>query len=228
MIIAIDGYSSTGKSSTAKALAKKLNYIYVDTGAMYRAVTLYAFENGFISENHFDKQDLIDALPKINLRFIFDEKLGFAAMFLNERNVELEIRKLEISQLVSKVATLSEVRKKLVEQQQEMGKNSNIIMDGRDIGTVVFPAADLKIFMTADSKIRAERRYEELLKAGQSISFQEVLENIEQRDFIDSTREDSPLVKADDAIVVDNSNLTKNEQFELILKLITEKAVTLK
>jgi len=220
MIIAIDGHSSTGKSSTAKKLAKELNFVYIDTGAMYRAVTYFAFQNGLISLNHFDKIGLINALPNINLKFVFDEKLGFSIIYLNEIAVENEIRTLEISQLVSQVAELSEVRKKLVEQQQEMGKNSNIIMDGRDIGTVVFPNADLKIFMTANAHIRAERRFSELLKNGQKINFEEVLKNIEERDFIDSNREDSPLKKAENAIEIDNSFLSKQEQFEMILKLV--------
>jgi cytidylate kinase len=222
MIIAIDGHSSTGKSSTAKKLAKELNFVYIDTGAMYRAVTYFAFQNRLISLNHFDKIGLIEALPNINLKFVFDQKLGFSIIYLNEIAVENEIRTLEISQLVSQVAELSEVRKKLVEQQQEMGKNSNIIMDGRDIGTVVFPNADLKIFMTANAHIRAERRYQELLKNGQKINFEEVFKNIEERDFIDSNREDSPLKKAKNSILIDNSNMSKKEQFDLIVKLIRE------
>jgi CMP/dCMP kinase len=220
MIIAIDGHSSTGKSSTAKQLAKHLNYIYVDTGAMYRAVTYFAFQKGLVSDNHLDTQKLIEELPNIHLKFVPNEELGTSEMFLNNENVEKAIRTMQISQLVSKIAAISEVRKKLVEQQQEMGKNCNLIMDGRDIGTVVFPNAELKIFMTANAQIRAERRYQELLKVGQNISFEEVLQNIEERDFIDSNREDSPLKKAEDAIVIDNSKLSKKEQFDLILKMI--------
>jgi cytidylate kinase len=220
MIIAIDGHSSTGKSSTAKQLAKHLHFIYVDTGAMYRAVTYFAFQKGLVSENHLDTEKLIKEIPNIHLKFVPNEELGTTEMFLNNKNVENEIRTLEISQLVSKIAAVSEVRKKLVEQQQEMGKNCNLIMDGRDIGTVVFPNADLKIFMTANAEIRAERRYKELLNTNQNISFEEVLQNIEERDFLDSNREDSPLKKAEDAIIIDNSTLNKEEQFELILGLI--------
>jgi CMP/dCMP kinase len=220
MIIAIDGHSSTGKSSTAKQLAKHLNYIYVDTGAMYRAVTYFAFQKGLVSDSHLDTEKLIEELPNIHLKFLHNKELGTSEIFLNNENVEKAIRKMEISQLVSKIAAISEVRKKLVEQQQEMGKNCNIIMDGRDIGTVVFPNAEFKIFMTANSQIRAERRYQELLKAGQNIGYEEVLQNIEERDFIDSNREDSPLKKAEDAVVIDNSKLSKKEQFEVILKMI--------
>lgn len=220
MIIAIDGHSSTGKSSTAKELAKALNFVYVDTGAMYRAVTYFAFKNGMISHNHFDKNALINALKEVKLNFVFDENKGFSVIYLNGINIENEIRTLEISQLVSQVAEISEVRKKLVEQQQEMGKNTNLIMDGRDIGTVVFPDADLKIFMTANTKIRAERRLEELKQSGENVNYKEVLKNIEERDYIDSNREDSPLIKATDAIEIDNSYLTKEEQFNQILELI--------
>ncbi|MFY7810163.1 MAG: (d)CMP kinase [Flavobacterium sp.] len=220
MIIAIDGHSSTGKSSTAKELAKHLNYIYVDTGAMYRAVTYFAFQKGLVSDNHLDTQKLIEELSNVHLKFVTNEVLGTSEMFLNNENVEKAIRTMEVSQLVSKIAAISEVRKKLVEQQQKMGKNNNLIMDGRDIGTIVFPNADLKIFMTANAQIRAERRYQELLNSGQKITFEEVFKNIEDRDFIDSNREDSPLKKAEDAIVIDNSFLSKQEQFEMILKLV--------
>lgn len=220
MIIAIDGHSSTGKSSTAKELAKALNFVYVDTGAMYRAVTYFAFKNDMISLYHLDKNALINTLKEVKLNFVFDENKGFSIIYLNGINIENEIRTLEISQLVSQVAEISEVRKKLVEQQQEMGKNTNLIMDGRDIGTVVFPDADLKIFMTANAKIRAERRLEELKQSGENVNYEEVLKNIEERDYIDSNREDSPLIKASDAIEIDNSYLTKEEQFNQILELI--------
>lgn len=220
MIIAIDGHSSTGKSSTAKELAKALNFVYVDTGAMYRAVTYFAFKNGMISLYHLDKNALINALKEVKLNFVFDENKGFSVIYLNGINIENEIRTLEISQLVSQVAEISEVRKKLVEQQQEMGKNTNLIMDGRDIGTVVFPDADLKIFMTANAKIRAERRLEELKQSGGNVNYEEVLKNIEERDYIDSNREDSPLIKVSDAIEIDNSYLSKEKQFNQILELI--------
>lgn len=221
--IAIDGFSSTGKSTLAKQIANELGYVYVDTGAMYRAVTFYAMQNNWVSETHLDKKPLVDDLQNINLRFQFNSELGFAEMFLNDRNVEQEIRTLEVSQNVSKIAEISEVRAKLVEQQQEMGKDKGVVMDGRDIGTVVFPDAELKIFMTASAKTRAERRFNELLEKGQRVSFEDVLENVEQRDFIDTNREDSPLVQAKDAIVVDNSSLSKEEQFNLVLQLVKDK-----
>lgn len=221
--IAIDGFSSTGKSTLAKQIANELGYVYVDTGAMYRAVTFYAMQNNWVSDAHFDKKSLIDDLQNINLRFQFNSELGFAEMYLNDKNIEHEIRTLEVSQNVSKIAEISEVRAKLVEQQQEMGKDKGVVMDGRDIGTVVFPDAELKIFMTASAKTRAERRFNELLEKGQRVTFEDVLENVEQRDFIDTNREDSPLVQAEDAIVVDNSSLSKEEQFNLVLQLVNDK-----
>ena len=221
--IAIDGFSSTGKSTLAKQLAKHLGYVYVDTGAMYRAVTYYAMQNGYVSENHLDKEALIKALPTINLQFHFNETLGFAEMYVNRTNVEKEIRTLDVSRCVSQVAEISEVRSKLVASQQEMGKNKAIVMDGRDIGTVVFPDAELKIFMNSSAETRAERRYNELIEKGQYVTYDEVLENVQERDYIDTHREDSPLVKADDAIEINNSTLTKEEQFNLVLKLVEER-----
>jgi len=221
--IAIDGFSSTGKSTLAKQLAAALGYVYVDTGAMYRAVAYYAMQHNLVSETHLDKAGLIAQLPNINLRFQFNPDLGFAEMYLNNENIETPIRTIEVSRMVSKVAEISEVRAKLVEQQQAMGKDKGIVMDGRDIGTVVFPDADLKLFMTASSKTRAQRRFDELVEKGQHITFEEVLQNVEERDYIDTHREDSPLVKAEDAIEVDNSSLTKKEQFELVLNLVKEK-----
>ncbi|AZJ35412.1 (d)CMP kinase [Tenacibaculum singaporense] len=218
--IAIDGFSSTGKSTIAKQLAKELSYIYVDTGAMYRAVTLYAMQHGYISENHFNSEDLVADLPNISLSFTFNEKLGFAEMFLNGTNVEKEIRSIEVSKLVSKVAEVSEIRKKLVREQQEMGKNKGIVMDGRDIGTVVFPNAELKLFMTASADKRATRRYKELIDRGDKVNYEEILQNVQERDRIDSTREDSPLVMADDAIEFDNSDMGLKEQFERIMSLV--------
>lgn len=223
--IAIDGFSSTGKSTLAKQLAKQLGYVYVDTGAMYRAVTLYAMQNGFVTENHLDKENLVTDLPKIQLQFQFNPDLGFAEMYLNGTNVETEIRTLDVSRLVSKVAEISEVRAKLVEQQQQMGKNKAIVMDGRDIGTVVFPDAELKIFMTASPETRAQRRYDELLEKGQSVSFADVLQNVKERDYIDTHRDDSPLVQADDAVVVDNSSMSREEQFEVVLNIVKEKMI---
>lgn len=221
--IAIDGFSSTGKSTLAKQLAKHLGYVYVDTGAMYRAVTFYAMQNGYVSEDHLDKEALIKALPTINLQFHFNESLGFAEMYVNGTNVENEIRTLDVSRCVSQVAEVSEVRSKLVASQQEMGKNKAIVMDGRDIGTVVFPDAELKVFMNSSAQTRAERRYNELIEKGQKVTFEEVLENVQERDYVDTHREDSPLVKADDAIEINNSTLTKEEQFDLVLKMVEER-----
>jgi len=218
--IAIAGFSSTGKSTLSKQLAKHLGYIYVDTGAMYRAVAFFAMQNGYIGTDFFDKQTLINSLPFIKLHFQFNSELGFAEIYLNEVNVEKEIRTIEVSNFVSKVAEISEVRVKLVEQQQTMGKGKGIVMDGRDIGTVVFPSAELKIFMNASPKTRALRRYDELQAKGQNVSFEAVLNNVEERDFIDTHRDDSPLVKAEDAIEIDNSSLTKEEQFEKVLLLV--------
>jgi cytidylate kinase len=218
--IAIDGYSSTGKSTLAKELAKHLGYVYVDTGAMYRAVAFFAMQKGFIGSNFFDKDSLINNLPTIKLAFKFNPELGFAEMYLNGINVEKEIRTIEVSSFVSKVAEISEVRAKLVEQQQEMGRNKGIVMDGRDIGTIVFPDAELKIFMTASPHIRAERRFNELQKKGDNVTFDEVFINVQERDYIDTHRHDSPLIKANDAIEFDNSSISKQEQFEKVLKLI--------
>jgi CMP/dCMP kinase len=220
--IAIDGFSSTGKSTLAKQLAKKLGYIYVDTGAMYRAVSLFAMQNDYISATQFDKHTLIENLPFINLEFIYNSNLGFAEMYLNTINVEKEIRTLEVSSFVSKIAEISEVRAKLVEQQQEMGKNKGIVMDGRDIGTVVFPNAELKIFMTASPETRAQRRFDELQAKGDNVSFEDVLKNVQERDYIDTHRDDSPLVMADDAIEIDNSYLNKTQQFDAVLELVEE------
>jgi cytidylate kinase len=220
--IAIDGFSSTGKSTLAKQLSKHLGYVYVDTGAMYRAVTFFAMQNGYITADFFDKQSLINSLPSIKLHFEFNPELGFAEMYLNDVNIEKEIRTLEVSNFVSLVAEVSEVRAKLVEQQQEMGKGKGIVMDGRDIGTVVFPKAELKVFMTASSETRAQRRFEELQSKGQEVSFEEVLKNVEQRDYIDTHRDDSPLRKADDAIEIDNSYLTREEQFNAVLEMIND------
>jgi len=223
--IAIDGYSSTGKSTIAKQLAAKLGYVYVDTGAMYRAVTLYAIESHFIDSNNFKKVLLIANLNKINLKFKFNKDLGFAEMYLNGRLVEKQIRSIAVSKYVSQVSALPQVRTKLVEQQQKMGQQKGVVMDGRDIGTIVFPNAELKIFMTASATIRAKRRYDELIANGEKVTFDEVKQNIKQRDEIDTTRADSPLVQAKDAILFDNSNLTKNQQFKKLFKLVKQKIV---
>lgn len=221
--IAIDGFSSTGKSTIAKLLAKKYNYIYVDTGAMYRAVALFAKNNQFVGNDFLNKEKLVSNLENISLSFQFNKDLGFAEMFLNGKNVEKEIRTLEVSQLVSKVAAISEVRKKLVAEQQLMGAAGGIVMDGRDIGTVVFPEAELKLFMTASADKRATRRYKELIDRGDDVSFEEILFNVQERDRLDSTRKDSPLIIADDAIEFDNSDMGIEEQFERICALVDEK-----
>ncbi|MGO4821606.1 MULTISPECIES: (d)CMP kinase [unclassified Flavobacterium] len=225
--IAIDGFSSTGKSTLAKQLANKLGYVYVDTGAMYRAVTLFAMQNGYISAEFFDKETLINSLPAIKLQFKFNPELGYGEMYLNDVNVEVEIRKIEVSGFVSIVAEVSEVRSKLVEQQQEMGKDKGIVMDGRDIGTVVFPDAELKIFMTATASTRAQRRYDELTQKGDVVTYEAVLKNVEERDYIDTHREDSPLIIAKDAVEIDNSHLSREEQFDLVLTLVNDVTKTL-
>ena len=220
--IAIDGFSSTGKSTLAKQLAKQLGYVFVDTGAMYRAVTLFALQNNGVENGVLNTQKLIENLSNFNLKFQFNETLGYSEMFLNDKNVETEIRTLGVSNYVSKVAEVSQVRSKLVEQQQEMGKNKGIVMDGRDIGTVVFPDAELKIFMTASPEIRAQRRFDELSAKDDSIDFDEVYKNVQERDYIDSHREDSPLKMADDAIEIDNSYITREDQFKLVLEMVDE------
>ena len=218
--IAIDGFSSTGKSTIAKQLAQKLGYIYVDTGAMYRAVTLFAMNQNLITATEFDIAGLEKELSRISLSFTFNSNVGFAEMYLNGVNVEKEIRTLEVSQLVSKVAAVSSVRKKLVLEQQAMGKNKGIVMDGRDISTVVFPYAELKIFMVASANTRAQRRYKELIAKGDTVSYEEILQNVVERDHLDSTRKDSPLVRAEDAIEIDNSDLGFKEQFDKIYALV--------
>ena len=220
IIIAIDGFSSTGKSTIAKQLAKALGNVYVDTGAMYRAVTLFAIQNNYISEDSFRVNDLISQLKNINLSFQFNETLGFSEMYLNGKNVEKEIRTMEVSNFVSAVSTVSEVRNQLVKQQQELGNSSGIVMDGRDIGTVVFPNAELKIFMTASAEIRAQRRYNELIERKENVNYQEVLKNVNKRDYIDSHRKSSPLIKAKDALEINNSNLSLEEQFTKIMNLV--------
>ncbi|MCL8009236.1 (d)CMP kinase [Gelidibacter japonicus] len=220
--IAIDGFSSTGKSTVAKQLAKALGYVYVDSGAMYRAVTLYAMQNGIISNDHFDVEKLIADLDRLKINFKYNNAIGFAEMYLNGVNVEHDIRTLEVSQWVSQVAEISEVRRMLVFQQQQMGKEKGVVMDGRDIGTVVFPEAELKFFMTASAETRAKRRFKELLERNENVSYEEVLKNVESRDLIDSTREDSPLKKAKDAIEIDNSSLSLEAQFEKLYAFARE------
>lgn len=226
--IAIDGFSSTGKSTLAKQLAKKLHYIYVDTGAMYRAVTLFAMKAGFVENGKIDKNPLIGSLDDINLKFVFNADLGYAEMYLNEENVEKEIRTMSVSKNVSQVSEIEEVRKKLVAMQQLMGTDKGIVMDGRDIGTVVFPDAEFKIFMTASPEKRAVRRYKELLDRGEDVKYDDILENVQKRDYIDSNREFSPLRRAKDAIEFDNSDLGLEDQFQRMyehaLRIINKEA----
>jgi cytidylate kinase len=221
--IAIDGFSSTGKSTIAKELATKLHYVYVDSGAMYRAVALYAMQHEIIETDKFDKEALINCLKDIKLDFKFNSTLGFAEIFLNSVNVEHDIRTLEVSNFVSRVAEISEVRRKLVEQQQDMGKHKGVVMDGRDIGTVVFPNAELKFFINASAEKRAKRRFDELIIRGDLVSYDEILKNVQDRDYIDSTRKDSPLIKSEDAIEIDNSDLGLKEQFDIIYKIVLSK-----
>ena len=221
--IAIDGFSSTGKSTLAKQLAQKLQYIYVDSGAMYRAVALYTLQNNLIENNELNTVALINNLPNINISFQYNERLKVSEIYLNGVNVNTEIRSMEVSNIVSRVATVPEIRQQLVALQQQMGAQKGIVMDGRDIGTVVFPDAELKLFMTSSANTRAQRRYDELIESGALVTFEAVLENITSRDHLDSTREDSPLFKATDAIEIDNSNLSLDQQLDKVLALVASK-----
>lgn len=222
IVIAIDGHSSCGKSTVAKELARKLGYIYIDSGAMYRVVTLYALRNGLIKNQAPDVEKLLAALKNIRITFKWDEETGLNTTFLNDENVEEEIRQLAVSENVSPISTIAGVRTEMVKQQRENGKNKGIVMDGRDIGTVVFPDAELKIFMTASPEIRAKRRFDELNAKGLTVDFDEILKNVKERDLIDSTREVSPLRKAEDALVLDNSYLTREQQLEWVVKKVNE------
>ncbi|GHU63675.1 cytidylate kinase [Bacteroidia bacterium] len=219
IIVAIDGHSSCGKSAMAKDLAKAVKYHYVDSGAMYRAVTLYCLQNGLFSGDELDLESLKNHIQHININFRHNEKTGLSDTCLNGENVEHLIRSLKVADKVSPVATVGFVREAMVGQQQAMGKNKGIVMDGRDIGTVVFPDAELKIFVTARPEVRAHRRQLELTAKGENAGFEEVLKNLEKRDFIDSTRQDSPLRKAEDAILFDNSDITIPEQNVFLLDL---------
>ena len=210
--IAIDGYSSCGKSTMAKDLAREIGYVYVDSGAMYRAVTLYALDNGIIQGEEIDEERLRAEMGNIEISFQFNPERGRPDTYLNGTCVEDRIRTLEVSNHVSPIATLGFVREEMVRQQQRMGQEGGIIMDGRDIGTTVFPNAELKIFVTASAEIRAQRRYDELTAKGEQCDFQEILRNVEERDYIDTHREISPLRQAPDAIVLDNSHMTIDEQ----------------
>ena len=215
--IAIDGFSSCGKSTMAKDLAKEIGYIYIDSGAMYRAVTLYSIENGIFHGDKIDTDELKRRIGDIHISFRIDPETGRPNTYLNGVNVENKIRTMEVSSKVSPISALGFVREAMVAQQQEMGKAKGIVMDGRDIGTTVFPDAELKIFVTASAEIRAQRRYDELKAKGQETGFEEILENVKQRDHIDQTREVSPLKKADDALLLDNSHLTIAEQKEWLM-----------
>lgn len=220
IIITIDGWSSCGKSTLAKQLAKELGYLYVDSGAMYRAITL------FFLRNHIDwteKKEVKKALKELTLEFVHNEKTQLSEMYLNGENVEYVIRDMVVAEKVSEVAAIKEVRDFAVVQQQKMGAKKGIVMDGRDIGTVVFPKAELKIFMTADNAVRVERRFKELFEKNPNISIEEVKDNLEMRDYIDSHREVSPLKKAKDAILLDNTSLTEKEQFQKALALVRQK-----
>ena len=218
IVIAIDGYSSCGKSTMAKNLARQLGYVYVDTGAMYRAVTLYALRHQlFKADGEVDAASLQQAMPNIRISFQFNAQTGKPDTYLNDELVEQEIRTMQVSERVSKIAALPFVRTALVAQQQRMGKDKGIVMDGRDIGTVVFPHAELKIFVTASAEVRAQRRYDELQQKGMPARYDDILRNVQERDYIDSHREVSPLRKAEDAIELDNSNLTIDEQQQWLL-----------
>lgn len=217
IIIAIDGFSSCGKSTMAKALARNIGYLYFDSGAMYRAVALYCMQNGLIDGEIIDTVALRSRLQDIHITFEADPETKNSITLLNGVNVEHEIRSLDVSRLVSQIAALDFVRSEMVDQQREMGKAKGIVMDGRDIGTTVFPDAEMKVFVTASAEVRAQRRYDELTARGDNANFDEILENVLQRDHIDQTREVSPLRKADDALLLDNSHLTREEQMEWLV-----------
>jgi CMP/dCMP kinase len=224
LTIAIDGHSSCGKSTVAKELALKLGYTYIDSGAMYRAVTLFCIQNNLIEGDHINLDKLNSMFSEVNIHFTFDPNTKQYITWLNGQMVEDQIRRIEVSDKVSQVSAVGFVREKMVKLQQQMGQKGGIVMDGRDIGTVVFPNAELKIFMTASVEVRAQRRYNELKTKGEMVSFDEVAENITKRDFIDQNREIAPLRQATDAYVLDNSYLSREEQFEKILELVKRKS----
>ncbi len=223
LTIAIDGHSSTGKSTVAKSVAKMLGYTYIDSGAMYRAVTYYCLKNGLIYNGCVNEQRLAQLLPDLEIHFTFDTQKEQYLTWLNQTLVEEPIRQLEVSNHVSLVSKIGFVRERLVALQQAMGLKGGIVMDGRDIGTVVFPNAEVKIFMTASAQVRAQRRFDELVAKGEKVNFDEVKANIEMRDHIDQNRDISPLVQAPDAVVLDNSYLTREEQLQFILDLVSQK-----
>ena len=218
--IAIDGFSSCGKSTLAKALAFELGYVFVDTGAMYRAVTLFCFRKGFVSKELVNQTAIVDHLNQIEIHFERNKETSKLEIYLNNEVVEREIRSLEISSLVSKVASIKEVRQKLVVEQKKMGEKGGVVMDGRDIGSVVFPNAELKLFVTASSEVRTDRRFKELLPIEPNITREEIRQNLEERDYLDSTRSESPLIQTEDAVVIDNSDINQQEQLEIALELV--------
>ena len=220
--IAIDGHSSCGKSTMAKDLAREVGYVYVDTGAMYRSVTLFALRNGLFTADGIDEEALRQRMPEIKISFKFNAETGRPDTYLNGELVEQEIRTMEVSNHVSPIATLGFVREAMVAQQQQMGKDKGVVMDGRDIGTVVFPDAELKVFVTASAEVRALRRYDELKGKGMEADYDEILKNVQERDYIDSHREVSPLKKADDALELDNSNMTIAEQKQWLMDRFNE------
>lgn len=221
--IAIDGYSSCGKSTLAKQLASKLNYTYVDSGAMYRAITLFAIENGLASKEQVNERGLIAELNNIDVDLEYNPETQAVTTFLNGKNVEEDIRTMRVSEVVSHVSVIKEVRAKLRSMQQEFGKRGGVVMDGRDIGTAVFPNAELKIFMTASPDVRAQRRFDELKAKGKNVSLEEVRDNLVSRDQEDTTRKEDPLIQAEDALVLDNSDLTPGLQMELALEWVNER-----
>ncbi len=223
IVIAVDGYSSSGKSTFARTIAKELKYIYVDSGAMYRAIALYCLENEIISKNRIDYTRLKNTLKIIGIEFKFDPQSQRYETYLNSRNVEEKIRGVEVSEVVSLISKIKEVRKKILLLQRKIGKNKGIVMDGRDIGTVVFPEAELKLFMTASIDVRAERRYNELKAKGIDVNLNKIKKNIEERDYQDINRKESPLLKAKDAIELDNSNMTFAEQMDWFIKMAEDK-----
>jgi len=223
IIIAIDGFASTGKSTLAKCLANYLNYIYVDSGSMYRAITHYALTNNYLPFTDRSLKDFFKILPDVKLNFLLNENLGYSEIYLNDINIEKEIRSILVSNHVSSVATISFIRKHMVSLQKEMSLNKGVVMDGRDIGTVVFPNAELKLFLNASAKVRAVRRHSEYVKQGVKVNYEEVLDNLKSRDLDDSSRKDSPLIIADDAIEIDNSLLSMEDQIIFVKKILKDK-----
>ncbi len=222
IIIAIDGYSSSGKSTMARDLARRIGYVYVDSGAMYRAVTLYALRNGMVTDGEVNKEELIKALPEISVTFMPAGDDGVQHTLLNGEDVEKEIRTMEVSGMVSPVAVIPEVRHHLVALQRKFGEERGIVMDGRDIGTTVFPDAEMKVFVEASPEVRADRRVKELREKGEDVDYEAVLANIRERDYIDTHREESPLTKAEDAMVLDNDNMTIPQQMEWLMSKFKE------